>query len=112
DGVISADSAFHILTIDTGPNAVFNAGTLRAADGGTLDVFSDVQNDGAIEAVVAGGSPYPYASVLLANVTVQNALGTVAARSAGATVVLSDATIIGGTIGGADGDSDFIKVEQ
>lgn len=45
DGMIVADDDCGTLTIDTGSNDVENAGLMLATDGGTLIVYSDIDNE-------------------------------------------------------------------
>jgi hypothetical protein len=47
-GIIDANVASHALSINTGANAIVNAGTMEASDGGTLSIASAVTNSGSI----------------------------------------------------------------
>jgi hypothetical protein len=55
-GTIEANDQGQTLTIDTGRNAITNAGTLEACNGGTLDVESAVNNEGGSIKVLAGST--------------------------------------------------------
>ena len=47
-GIVDANVAGHTLFINTGANAIVNAGTLEASDGGSLSIASAITNSGSI----------------------------------------------------------------
>jgi probable HAF family extracellular repeat protein/uncharacterized repeat protein (TIGR03803 family) len=55
-GVIDATGTNNPLILDTGANAIINAGLLEATGGGTLDIDSAVSNSGTLEANGAGST--------------------------------------------------------
>jgi FecR protein len=93
-GVVDARGG--LLTVDTGDNAITNAGRLEATYGGTLDIKSDVDNDHG--SIVADGRD---STVKLLDVTVNG--GDVDAFGHGANVDLDNATIRDATLQTRDG---------
>ena len=53
-GTIDANVSGHFLNIHTGANAIVNAGTLEATDGGVLDINSALTNSGLLTASDGG----------------------------------------------------------
>ncbi len=96
-GVIDATGGpTSLLILNTGSNAVSNAGTLEAADGATLQIDSAVDNSGTIEATGTASA------VDLVNVTISG--GTLTTGDAfdadsGAIDVGSDESVLDGSAG-------------
>ena len=99
----------HALVVDTGPNAVTNAGTLEATGSGGLIVNSDIANSGLIwahggnitinGAVTGSGSATISGTASLEFGAASSADITFAADAAG-TLILKDAADFTGTISG------------
>ncbi|WP_157385416.1 VCBS domain-containing protein, partial [Rhizobium freirei] len=111
-GTIIADGS-HALVIDTGVNAVKNAGTLEATGTGGLDIHSGVVNDGLLWAngssVHLEGNVSGSGSVLVSGHAGLEIGGSFSeaislSKDAQATVTIDHAAAFTGTIAGLDGN--------
>ena len=94
-GIVDANVAAHTLSINTGANAIVNAGTMEASDGGTLSIASAITNSGSI--TDNDGSILSFNNITITNTGSINLDGTTS---------ITNLVIHGGlTLEGGDGSS-------
>jgi Ca2+-binding RTX toxin-like protein len=91
-GIINGNGASHALVIDTGTHAVQNAGSLLGTAAAGLTIKANVSNSGTIAASGSTGHVGIFGAIN------NTATGLVQAATAGSSVMLESATIVGGKV--------------